>query len=60
MFEIIKKAIDIFAAESSQINLSSDASRESLAEFINKYVIDEYSEPNDEMNGVCCGNNCDC
>ena len=42
MIDTIKEAIDIFAAESAQVNLDSSAARESLAEFIDKYILDEF------------------
>jgi hypothetical protein len=59
MIDTIKEAIDIFAAESSQVNLDSSAARESLAEFIDKYILDEFEEdPQEEED--CCGNDCGC
>jgi hypothetical protein len=58
MIDTIKEAIDIFAAESSQVNLDSSAARESLAEFIDKYILDEFEE--DPQEEDCCGNDCGC
>ena len=42
MIDTIKEAIDIYSAESPQVNLDAPASRESLAEFIDKYILDEF------------------
>ncbi len=59
MIDTIKEAIDIYSAESPQVNLDAPASRESLAEFIDKYILDEFEDdPQEEED--CCGNDCGC
>ena len=57
MRDIIKEAIDIYANNSKQLNLDAEVSRADLAEFIEKYIIDEFEE---EENEDCCGNDCGC
>ena len=59
MIDTIKEAINIYSVESSQVNLESSAARESLAEFIDKYILDEFEEDLQEE-GDCCGNDCGC
>ena len=56
MRDIIKEAIDIYANNSSQLNLDAEVSRADLAEFIEKYIIDEFEEKDED----CCGNDCGC
>ena len=58
MIDTIKEAIDIYSAESPQVNLDSPAARESLAEFIDKYILDEFEEDTQEED--CCGTDCGC
>ena len=59
MIDTIKEAIDIYSADGPQVNLDSPASRESLAEFIDKYILDEF-EDNPQEEEDCCGNDCGC
>jgi len=59
MIDTIKEAIDIYSAESPQVNLDAPAARESLAEFIDKYILDEF-EVNPQEEEDCCGNDCGC
>lgn len=59
MIDTIKEAIDIYSVDSSQVNLDSPAARESLAEFIDKYILDEFEEDLQEEED-CCGNDCGC
>lgn len=56
MRDIIKEAIDIYANNSKQLNLDAEVSRADLAEFIEKYIIDEFEEKDED----CCGNDCGC
>ena len=51
MKELIKRAINEFTERNPQANLVSDASREILADFIDKYV-------HDNKSGGCFGSSC--
>lgn len=68
MKDTIKEAIDIFSQETAvsqpRVNLSQDVTRESLAEFIDKYILDKLQSDFYPLSGSvdedCCGNDCGC
>tara|TARA_R110000824_G_scaffold33584_1_gene107566 strand:+ start:3868 stop:4095 length:228 start_codon:yes stop_codon:yes gene_type:complete len=71
MKDTIKEAIDIFSQETAvsqpRVNLSQDVTRESLAEFIDKYILDKLQSDfcsfyplSGSVDEDCCGNDCGC